>query len=123
MEEAGAVLVTLRSRSLLHDLDQLRSDALLDVGEQDGLAVDDRRDALLDLRAGGGRAEEHAEEDALHRRRSLVQQREGRLVDLHLPRLPNLLQKLPLRLGLLLGEGAARDLALDLLQLARPRPD
>jgi len=46
---------------------QLRTDAFLHFRERDGLSVDDGRDALLDLRArGGGAQERDRDEDPLH---------------------------------------------------------
>ena len=58
LEQLIAILVALRAGRLVHDARELRSDALLDVGEQDRLSIDDGGDALLELRAGGGGAQE-----------------------------------------------------------------
>ena len=67
MEQVRALLVAMRTGGLLHHARQLGPDALLHVREQDRLTVHHRRDALLDLGARGGGAEEHGEDETLHR--------------------------------------------------------
>ena len=67
VEQVRALLVAMRTGGLLHHARQLGPDALLHVREQDRLTVHHRRDALLDLGARGGGAEEHGEDETLHR--------------------------------------------------------